>query len=305
VKHHSLKHIVEYAALRTVVSCVNVLPLRLALLWGASLGYAAWFLRIRRGVVMTNLRQAFPDADDRWRARTGARSYANFGRFTIEFARQDRLDDRYFSDSVMTEDRAGLPARLTPGGIALTFHFGNWELLGVFLHVAGVPTSFLVGEQHNPQVDRLVNRLRSSRGIRLITRDGAMREAFRAIRSGGVVCWLSDQDAGRNGVIVDFMGRPASTPRGAAAIALKLGCPIYPMFMVREGGRRHRFIVTEPIIPDSSLPSGQAERELTQKYTTRLEEMVRLRPDLYWWAHRRWKTTGLYAREPEKGQSDG
>jgi hypothetical protein len=33
--------------------------------------------------------------------------------------------------------------------------------------------------------------------------------------------------------------------------------------------------------------------------------MIRKRPDLYWWPHRRWKSTGLYGGEASKGKNDG
>ena len=32
-------------------------------------------------------------------------------------------------------------------------------------------------------------------------------------------------------------------------------------------------------------------RDLTQWYTTRLEDLIRRTPDQYWWLHRRWKDT--------------
>jgi lauroyl/myristoyl acyltransferase len=32
-------------------------------------------------------------------------------------------------------------------------------------------------------------------------------------------------------------------------------------------------------------------REITQWYTTRLEELIRTVPGQYWWLHRRWKDT--------------
>ncbi|MDM7991764.1 MAG: lysophospholipid acyltransferase family protein [Candidatus Fermentibacter sp.] len=298
----TFRHLLEYAALRAVVLALDLMPLRMALCFGAAIGRAAWILGIRRKVSLINLGQAFPDLPVRARAEIGARSYANFGRFTVEFARQRRLGRRHIEKYVRIEN-PGIMKRLgEEGGIGLAFHFGNWELQGVLQSYGGVSTRFLVGRQHNALVDGFVNRLRSVHGIGLISRDGAMREIFRTIREKGVVAWLSDQDAGRGGIVVDFFGMPASTPRGAAAFAVKLGCPIYPTFMVREHGPYHTAVYTEPILPRKDIPADQAEIELTQLYTRRLEDMVRRRPDLYWWPHRRWKTTGLYAR---KGREAG
>lgn len=302
---NSPRHIIEYAALRAAISLLNLLPLRLALMKGAALGRMAWFLGIRRKVSLINLRQAFPEKPAAWHRRTGAASYANAGRFMVEFARQPRLGSAYFEKYISLageENRARMAAE---GGIGLSFHFGNWEFLGVSFKLAGIDTSFLVGEQHNKMVDKLINDLRASRGIRLVTRDGSMREIFRAIREKRTVCWLSDQDAGRNGILVDFLGRPASTPRGAAAFAVKLGCGVYPIFLVRDRGPRQTVVCSEPIHARKDLPPAEAEVDVTRRYTQCLEEMIRKRPDLYWWPHRRWKSTGLYGGEASKGKNDG
>ncbi|NLP04832.1 hypothetical protein GX411_02625 [Candidatus Fermentibacteria bacterium] len=291
----TLRHILEYAALRSVVFLLGLLPLRAALVFGAALGRLAWMLGTRRRVSLANIRQAFPGIGDREARRIGSRSYASAGRFMVEFARQDRLGVRHLEKFVTVRTPEVLEEFARTGGIGVGFHFGNWELLGMIVRKAGADVSLLVGKQHNSLVDGFINRLRSSHGIGLITRDGAMRGIFRTVKSGGAVCWLSDQDAGRNGVIVDFFGFPASTPRGAAAIAVRTGCPVYPMFLIREKGPRQTAVMFEPILPRTDLPAEEAERILTQEYTLRLEEMVRAYPDHYWWAHRRWKTTGLYS----------
>jgi KDO2-lipid IV(A) lauroyltransferase len=44
--------------------------------------------------------------------------------------------------------------------------------------------------------------------------------------------------------------------------------------------------MTDPAAPDFSMRSTS---ELTQWYTTRLEEFIRDWPEQYWWIHRRWK----------------
>jgi KDO2-lipid IV(A) lauroyltransferase len=298
---HPVRHVVEYASLRVVVFLLGLLPLRAALACGAALGTAAWLLRVRREVVRANLSQAFPGITERGADRIGLASFRNTGRFMVEFARQDRLGADHVLRHVRIENRAALDRLCREGGIGLAFHFGNWELLGMIVkECGGGSTSLLVGDQHNRLVDGFINRLRATPGIGLIRRDGAMREIFRSIRSGGCVCWLSDQNAGRAGLMVDFFSRPASTPRGAAAIAMKLGCGIYPSFLVRDGaGPGQTAVFSDPIFPVEGASGEEAERDLTRRYTACLEEMIRRRPDLYWWPHRRWKVSGLYPRGRE------
>ena len=297
-----LRHRLEYMALRITVWTLGLFPLRAALWAGAALGWTAWrVIKIRRRISMINLRQAFPERDEEELERTGLESYKNAGRFMVEFARQDRLDDEHIARHVKVDEdsREVLEEALSleTGLIGLSFHYGNWELLGVAQRRLGFDVSFLVGQQRNRLVDDFINRLRSSHGLEIITRDAAMRRIVRIARSGGIVCWLSDQDAGRDGLVVDFFGYPASTPRGAAAFSVKLDMPILVGFMVREEGPDHRLVFGGLLRPREDLPREEAELELTQRYTSVLEEMVRRHPELYWWPHRRWMTTGLYRKK--------
>jgi KDO2-lipid IV(A) lauroyltransferase len=101
---------------------------------------------------------------------------------------------------------------------------------------------------------------------------------------------LSDQDAGSDGVIVEFLGRPASTPKGPAAFALKTGASLACSFIIREGSKQK--IVIEP--PFDITPTGNKDediKQLTQAYTSLLEKYVREYPDHWFWPHRRWKST--------------
>ena len=293
----TLAHKIEYALTRLTGFFLSIVPLQCSLFGGALLGRIAWLLGVRRKVSRINISTAFPEKSSAEVNRIGSASYANSGRFMVEFIRQRRMGRKYFEKYITVEKTAALEKALnhTTGVIGLTFHFGNWEYYGVSNAFLGKEISFLVGKQRNSLVDGYINRLRSSQGAKLLTRDVSMRGIIKIARKGGIVCWLSDQSAGKNGLVVDFFGHPASTPRGAAAFSVKLNMPITCGFMVREKGPYQRFVVKEFLLPNPDLPKREAEIELTQRYTKVLEEMIKEYPELYWWSHRRWKrTTGLY-----------
>ncbi len=292
-------HKVEYFLTRLTGFFLSIIPLQFALMGGALLGRIAWFLGVRRKVSRINITAAFPDKTPGEVNTIGSASYANNGRFMVEFIRQRRMGKKYFEKYITVEQTDALEKMLEhpTGIIGLTFHFGNWEYYGVSNGFLDKDINFLVGKQRNSLVDGYINRLRSSHGAKLLTRDVSMRGIIRISRRGGIVCWLSDQSAGKNGLVVDFFGYPASTPRGAAAFSVKLNMPITCGFMVREKGPYQRFVVKEFLMPNRDLPKHEAEIELTQRYTKVLEEMIKEYPELYWWSHRRWKrTTDLYSR---------
>jgi len=304
-RSRSFSHSLQYAILRFFAWWVNILPLRLALYLGAFLGWTAWrVLGVRKEIALINLHQAFPEKEHSELERIGLASYENVGRFMMEFIRQKKVSESYIEKYISWTDprQKEIISSTDAGVILLAFHFGSWELTGVSAKYAFGDVAFLVGEQRNKLVDSYINELRASQDIEIYTRDAALRGVISSLKRKGMVCWLSDQDAGRSGLVVDFFGYPASTPRGAAAFAVKLGSPIWCIFLEREDGPYQRFTGSELLYPSNDLGSEEAEIELTQRYTKVLEDMIIKRPDHYWWAHRRWKTTGLYRTTDREGQ---
>lgn len=292
----TLSHRIEYALLRTFSFAAAILPMRLALAAGSALGWLAWkLLGIRKTVSLRNLKQAFPNRTSEELFRSGLESYMNAGRFMMEFIRQGRMSGKYVTEHVRISRRELEKIRKLEGALIITSHFGNWELLGIAFRYYLGDVSFLVGRQSNCLVDDYINRMRSGHGVTLYNRRSAVKGVVESVRKGGYVIWLSDQDAGDSGVVVDFFDYPASTPRGAAVFAVKLNVPIVPAVIVRDGSSPdHELVTGEPLYPAAGMSREDGERDITQRYTEFFEKMIERYPKLYWWSHRRWKTTGMY-----------
>ncbi len=293
----SFCHRIEYVLVRIAVFMIGLLPIRCALSLGAFMGWFTWkVLRIRKKIVLVNLGHAFPEKSLEELNKIALLSYKNSGRFMIEYARQWKMDQSYIEKHVRIDNPEALESlRNEKGAIIITGHFGNWELFGIANRYLLGDVAFLVGRQSNSLVDGFINHMRSMHGIELYNRRAAVKGVLSSMKRGGYVCWLSDQDAGESGIIVDFFNYPASTPRGAAAFSVKLGVPVVLAVLLRIGnGPDHRLVIKEPIHPERDISREEAEKQITQQYTLELERMIRETPELYWWAHRRWKTTGLY-----------
>ena len=92
----------------------------------------------------------------------------------------------------------------------------------------------------------------------------------------------------RSAVLVDFFNRPASTTSAIAALALRTGAPIVPVFALPMSDGRYRMIYEAPVAPpDADDPD--AVRTYTQRCTDVLEMYVRRYPELWLWMHRRWR----------------
>ncbi|MDD3641858.1 MAG: lysophospholipid acyltransferase family protein [Candidatus Krumholzibacteria bacterium] len=290
-----LRHRIELAGVRLLIRLPAVLPLRWSVRAGGEiLGRIAFdTVRIRRRVTLENLERAFGGAlSPAERARIGRRSYINFAKSMIEFASIGRLGGQRLRRLVAVRDRRHIDGALSRGKgvVVVTGHFGSWELLGAASVAHGMPADFLVGEQSNKSIDDLINGLRRAAGIGIIARGIAARGVFASLKAGRMVALLSDQDARRAGIFVEFFGIPSSTYPGAAQFALRTGAPIVCCFIVRNPDETHEAIFLPPIEPDQSAPRDEETARLTGAYTRALEEAVRKHPDHYFWAHRRWKT---------------
>lgn len=290
-----IRYELEFAAVRIVLALVNLIPYRLALVLGELIGVLGFSLfRIRRQVTLANLRNSFGSQYTASQyVKIGSRAYRNFAKSMIEYGLFPSLKRKGLSKFVSMEGKEVFRKmkECGQGAVMVTGHFGSWELMGAFIAQDGWPIDYLVGEQHNLKVNNLMNEYRRMFGIGLIELGVAARGVVKAVRVGRMVAMLSDQDAGSDGVMVQFFGRPASTPKGPAAFSIKTGVPLACGFIVREG-LKQKIIIEPPFSIESSGQKDEDIRRLTQAYTSLLEEYVRRYPDHWFWPHRRWKSGG-------------
>lgn len=288
-----IRQSIEYAAVRGALSLAARAPLDAGRRVGAAFGRAAFDLaRLRRDTSVANAAASL-GVSKREATKIARASYANLGRCLMEYAAFARLTRAEVVDLVEFEglENARRVVDGGKGGIVVAAHLGNWELLGAGLAANGLPIHFLVGQQTNARVDDVMNDLRRRQNIGIISRSIALRKVMQALADNQIVCILTDQDARKGGVVVDFLGRPASTVRGPALFAIRRGCAILPCFIWREGSR-HRAVVEPPMFPLPLDDEDEAIRELTHRYTDRITVRVHAHPEEYFWPHRRWKSTG-------------
>lgn len=284
---------IEWALTLGLIVVCAIVPLRLLRRAGAALGWFAWrVLRVRRRVVLDNIGRSFPDADGAAVDAIALESYRQYGMSLMEFGAFRGLSREKLIGMVEIEGMESLDAALShgSGGILFSGHFGNWELLGALIARCGYPIHVTDTNHSNKRVHDLISDLRIRQGMKIIAPGEPISGNLRILSENGFIAYLADQDARHHGIFVDFFGRPASTVRGPAVCAVRLGCPIVATFLIREGCDRHCAVFEAPMWPDRSLASGEAVHELTQRFTRLLERYVREYPGQYFWMHRRWKT---------------
>jgi KDO2-lipid IV(A) lauroyltransferase len=269
--------------------------------WGHRIGAGlGTFMRLasprHRRIVMTNLRLAFGrEKSERELAQIAAACYRHLGKCLMEFVRLPAMSAEHIRRLTSYLGRGHLDQALARGTgvIMVTAHLGNWEMVGARLAVDGYPLHVIARAQRDDRLTEYIRRTREVAGMRVLHREEAVRGSLRALRSGGIVGILLDQNAGDDGVFVDFFGHLASTAPGAAAFALRTGAVVVPAFGWRNADDTHTISVEEPL---PLIQTGDLKADIaanTARYTKVIEQHIRAHPDQWFWLHKRWKSRPL------------
>lgn len=298
-----MRHRLEYLAVAGTSALVRVMPRRVGRMAGSMLGLAFYALdNPHRRLAVANLQAAFPARSRRECRAIARRVFGHFGRLLMDVMTFSTLSPKRMLDLVEIEggERLAEAHALGRGVLLLTGHFGFWELAGLAHAAAFQPISVVARPLDNPYLHHLLEQIRTRTGNSVIYRRGGIRRILRALSRNRAVAMLIDQHIhGADSVYVDFFDRPASTTTALAALALRTGAPIIPVFTLPLPGGRYRQIYDHPVDPPSA-DDPNAIRIFTQRCTDVLEMYVRRYPHLWLWMHRRWRERGPVPA-PERG----
>jgi KDO2-lipid IV(A) lauroyltransferase len=285
----------EYLVVRALIAVVSVMPDVLVRVIGRAVGLAFHtFDRAHRRIADRNLASAFPMRTARERRAISRGTFEHFGRLLLELLKFSTLSAQGMLARVEFEgeERARLAYAQGKGVLFFTGHFGFWELHAIVHALQLEPIGVLARALDNDPLNRILEDIRQRTGNTVIYRQGTIRRVMRMLHARHGVALLIDQHIqSRDAVYVDFFERPAATTTALAALALRTGAPVVPVFALPVAPGRYRMIYEHPVEPPR-VDSPQAIREFTQRCTDVLEMYVRRHPDLWLWMHRRWRDSG-------------
>ena len=296
---------------RSVRWVVPVVPMAGVRAFGRAMGRLVYVVDAsHRRVALENLVDAFPGRTAKERKAMARAMFAHFGGLLLELIKFGTYSREQMLAATETEGEERLHQAQARGRGILIFtgHFGYWELLAIAHALRMEPMSVLARPLDNPYLHAVLEQVRTSTGNTVIYRQGAVRRMLRELAGGRVIGVLIDQHLhSPDAVYVGFFRRQAATTSALAALALRTGAPVIPVFALPLPHGRYRFIYEHPVDPPRA-DTPDAVREFTQRCTDVLEMYVRRYPDLWMWMHRRWRDrdapTGLFALD-ETSDAEG
>jgi Kdo2-lipid IVA lauroyltransferase/acyltransferase len=277
-----------------ILFCFRCVPLSIRKLFFKSLLMLFYHAAAKhRLIALHNLRCAFPEKEMEELITIAKGVYRNVAITAAEFFSMPSITRENLHEWVEMEGLEYFEAGIAQGKGLLTIiaHFGNWELMPVTAPLFLKPSYIVYRPLDSPVLDNMVEHVRTMNGNEMIQKGGSGKRIMELLKENHSIGILSDQNvAAREGVFVNFFGRPACTGVGLAVLALRSGAPVLPMFMARQKTGKYKFIL-KPLVEISQ--TGDYEKDLlenTQRFTKVVEDVVREYPDQWFWIHQRWKT---------------
>ncbi len=210
--------------------------------------------------------------------------FRNFGLYLVEFFTMTKqVTPAYIKSHVefVHKERVDAVLRQGKGGIVISAHLGNWETASAILSSLGYPASIIALPHKDTRVNAFFNHQREFFGITVFPTTTAVRRSLEHLKKNRLIALLVDRDFGQKGMMMDFLGRKAMIPRGAALFALKTGAPIIPTVFVRKDKENFQFVFYEPIEPPIVPEEGITDEmisALIQRYLRVVEIAIRKYP---------------------------
>ena len=282
------------AGFYTLKFLIFILPSSLQNMLAKFLAFAFMKLKKKRfHVVMTNLDLAFGETKSKEeKLEIAKKCYYNFAKYLgINFILNQNTTKQKILKQVVFKNEHFLLDAMKSGRpiIVTTAHFGQWEIFGLAVASHFGPSSVLGRKLDSSVMDKILRANRAQFDVELIDKDGGAKDILKALKARRIVGILVDQNtAPKDGIKVQFFGKDVLHTPAASVLAQKTNALIINAFIYQKGENLNEICFEQPI-DISTFDKEDAVQKATQMQCSACEEMVRARPEEYFWFHQRFK----------------
>jgi len=273
-----------YGALSVLSSILKILSVRKLHILSQNIASILFnYIPKRKNTALKNLKIAFPDKSDEWINTTLKKCYSFFTYNFLQFLAFP-FDPNSIEIEVVGKKYLNNAINENSGTVLVSAHFGSWEILGYWFGINNYPLVGIAQKQKNKGANLFFEEKRQLSGTKQVYRKSSMDSLYEILNAKKILGLVSDQDARGKGVFVDFFNKPASTHKGAALFHLNTNASLIFGICVQKDIEKYRV----EFIPIN--PKKKSTEDITQLYTTIIEQSIKKYPEQYFWFHNRWKT---------------
>ena len=215
--------------------------------------------------------------------------YGNYGRILAEYPflkafRNNKLNKFIEIDGLENLNKIKREKRRA---VFISGHFNNFELMALQIEKAGINLCAIYRPLNNVFLNKTMEEIRENFICKNQIKKGrsGTRQIIENIKKGNSVALMIDQRV-REGIKINFFGKPASTTTIPAQLIKKYKCDLVPIYIERRKNNYFKMFVSEPI----KIGNNKSIKEITEHLNKILEKMILKNVDQWIWTHDRWKT---------------
>ena len=218
-----------------------------------------------------------------------SKMYGNYGRILAEYPflkafRNNKLNKFIEIEGLENLNKIKIEKRRA---VFISGHFNNFELMALQIEKAGINLCAIYRPLNNVFLNKTMEEIRENFICKNQIKKGrsGTRQIIENIKKGNSVALMIDQRV-REGIKINFFGKPASTTTIPAQLIKKYKCDLVPIYIERRKNNYFKMFVSEPI----KIGNNKSIKEITEHLNKILEKMILKNVDQWIWTHDRWKT---------------
>ena len=175
--------------------------------------------------------------------------------------------------------------------IYVTSHYCSWELGGASLGAFVEPVAAVYKKMKNRVYEEWLLDARSRFGNTNLEKTNVVKPLIRLIRQGKASGILIDTNINkREGVVVNFMGKPIRQTSTPAYLARKFNAAIIPVTIRTDDEENYTLMLFDEIKVPRTDDEADDIQKATQLQADWLTSIITKEPKFWFWLHRRWKS---------------
>lgn len=253
--------------------------------------------------LQSNLAVVCPEASPEEIRELTWRNFRNHSKAYADLMRLPRMRVEDMRPWLHTQGEEHLHTAMALGKGVLTVaaHMGSWEIVAAIWSATVAPVSLFAEVLEPPEMYEWYRETRGRLGISVLPLNNrGLRQVVEALKANEMVVTALDRDIAGTGMEMEFFGRPTTISTGPAALSLRYGTPLLPVYVIRLPDDTYQAVGTPPLVGISTGNKEADIRALNEQVLRRLEDFIRAHPDQWHVPHVIWPADARAQSSPAR-----
>jgi KDO2-lipid IV(A) lauroyltransferase len=250
-----------------------------------------YLIGYRKKVVFQNLRNSFPEKDEKEIKQIANKFYHYFSDLLLETVKLLHISEKNYKKRIYFKNPEVLQDLYSKGYniIAVTAHYGNWEWMSGVSDATPYQNMSLYKPLSNKYFEKVMTGIRTRFGAHLVPMKETMRRMLTYKNQGIRVlsCFIADQSPMKSQIQywTKFLNQDTPIYLGVEKLAKTFHQAVVFLKILRTKRGYYTIEIVKLFEDVTNVP----EHEITEAHVRELEALISQQPEYWLWSHRRWK----------------